>query len=126
MAGFFGLFRRKAKSVDQTNNGQGQNNQSKESYFLKPDDAKTWGNIEYMKKSIVIRRTYAKTTAAGEIPESIRSISSTEEKRLKANEIGKTESSSATTPNSPQVNKAKRSSDNSMDVFRKMARDLNK
>ncbi|MEM7796014.1 MAG: hypothetical protein AAF579_16370 [Cyanobacteria bacterium P01_C01_bin.118] len=49
--------------------------QSKEAYFLSEDEAKTFGNIDYMRKEVVIRRTFAKKKGQAEEMESVKSIS---------------------------------------------------
>jgi len=125
MAGFFGLFSRKNKSdvVKQSSE------KPKDAFFLEPDEAKTLGDIEYMKKPIIIRRTFAKTAASGDIGESIKSISSLESKVLNPKEL---EGKKAETPVFSQEaqpspkNERKASSDDGLDSFRKMARDINK
>ncbi|MBT9317533.1 hypothetical protein [Leptothoe spongobia] len=65
MAGLFGLF----------GGNQDQGPQSKEAFFLSEDDAKTLGDIDYMRKEVVVRRTFAKKKGQEEL-ESVRSISS--------------------------------------------------
>ncbi|MEO0948436.1 MAG: hypothetical protein AAFY11_09900 [Cyanobacteria bacterium J06641_5] len=40
-------------------------NEKKEAYFLEPDDAKTYGDIDYMRKPQIIKRTFAKTVSGG-------------------------------------------------------------
>ena len=66
MAGFFGLFGGKKDQVPE----------SKEAFFLSEDDAKTFGDIDYMRKEVVVRRTFAKKKGQAEEMESVRSISS--------------------------------------------------
>ncbi len=39
--------------------------QPKEAFFLEADDAKTYGDIDYMRKSTVVKRTFAKTISGG-------------------------------------------------------------
>ncbi|ESA36045.1 tr [Leptolyngbya sp. Heron Island J] len=66
MAGFFGLFGGK----------KNQGPQSKEAFFLSEDEAKTFGDIDFMRKEVVIRRTFAKKKGQEEEMESVKSISS--------------------------------------------------
>ena len=133
MAGIFDIFKRKDKPAkEKVQKAKVKANQSKEAFFLKPDDAKTFGNIEFMKKTITIKRTFAKTVAAGDLGESVRGVSSMEAKAMKPNEVGKTSKtettfSSSSSSSSTFKNDKKSSSDNGgMDAFRKMARDIKK
>ena len=71
MAGFFGLF----------GGGNKQAPQSKEAYFLSEDEAKSFGDIDFMRKEVVIRRTFAKKKGAEEM-ESVKSISSSAKKEV--------------------------------------------
>jgi len=121
MAGFFGLFKRK---------GEASKAKPTDSFFLTPDEAKTFGNIEYMRTPRIIKRTFAKTIDGGDIGESIKSISATEEKVVNPNEVGSKRSesfvpsSSFTESNFTPDRKSSTSSDD--DIFRKMAKDINK
>lgn len=64
-------------------------NEPKGAFFLEPDDAKTYGDIDYMRKPAVIKRTFAKTISGGG-GEVVQSISSIEKRRLEeAREEGK-------------------------------------
>jgi len=57
----------------------------KQAYYLSDDDAKTFGNIEYMRSTKVVRRTFAKRKGETEHMESIRQISATDAKSLDNN-----------------------------------------
>lgn len=57
----------------------------KQSYYLSDDDAKTFGNIEYMRSTKVVKRTFAKQKGQTEHMESIRQISATTAKSLEGN-----------------------------------------
>ncbi len=72
MAGFFGLFGGK----------KNQGPQSKEAFFLSEDEAKTFGNIDFMRKEVVVRRTFAKKKGQAEEMESVKSISSSTSKEV--------------------------------------------
>ncbi|NJK49766.1 hypothetical protein HC931_17935 [Candidatus Gracilibacteria bacterium] len=124
MAGFFGLFGNKSKYLDEvTEQDRNQPNQKGEAYFLDADEAKSFGNIEFMRKPNKIRRTFPK------IGESIKEISSIKKNSSNGNGIAPTTTSSngtkPATPANPSQNE-RRSSDDSMDMFRQMARDIKK
>lgn len=114
MAGFFGrLFNR---------------NQSDDSYFLDPDTAKTLGDINYMRKTAKIKHTFPKTKE-GEGGEIILEVSSIDKKEI-------AETTPSASPASPTFNETKfepkvperrtAKDSNSMDMFRKMAKDIRK
>ncbi|MEM1254825.1 MAG: hypothetical protein AAGI69_20505 [Cyanobacteria bacterium P01_H01_bin.21] len=131
MAGFFGLFGGKDKAP-----------QSKEAFFLSEDEAKTFGNIDYMRKEVVIRRTFAKKKGQAEEMESVKSISSSTSKSV--GETAKAPTASFTStfstpapkPAAPAASSeapapapasepvARRTPDNSMDMFRNMAKKI--
>ena len=60
MAGFFGLFGKKTKYVDEPQQNI-SSAQSSEDFYLSSDDAKTLGDIEYMRTPKAVRRTFPKT-----------------------------------------------------------------
>lgn len=53
---------------------------SSDSYFLEPDDAKTMGDIDYMRKAKKVKRTYAKTKGWGDVGASEKSVSAYDER----------------------------------------------
>lgn len=130
MAGFFGLF------------GGNKNKapQSKEAFFLNEDDAKSFGDIDFMRKEVVIRRTFAKKKGAEEM-ESVKSISSSASKKVGEGVNATTSSfntpafgksspapsadagTPASTPKAPVVSGK---TDTSMDMFRNMAKKIRK
>lgn len=59
-----------------------QGPQSKEAFFLSEDEAKTFGDIDYMRKEVVIRRTFAKKKGMEEEMESVKSISASTAKAV--------------------------------------------
>ena len=128
MAGVFGLFGGKDKAP-----------QSKEAFFLSEDDAKPFGNIDYMRKEVVIRRTFAKKKGQAEELESVKSVSSSTSKSVGETAKAPTASFTSTfgtpapkpsassevpapTPASEPV--ARRAPDNNMDMFRNMAKKI--
>lgn len=72
MAGFFGLF----------GGNKNKGPQSKEAFFLSEDDAKSFGDIDFMRKEVVVRRTFAKKKGVEEEMESVKSISSSTSKKV--------------------------------------------
>lgn len=121
MAGFFGLFSgRKAKFVDEPDTTTVQP-QRKEAFFLDNDTAKTLGDTEFMRKPITIRRTFAK---GGEL---VQEISSMEKRKAGPQSVPspkEKESGTSQTTSSPSAER--RRSDDSMDMFRNMARNIKK
>ena len=79
MAGFFGLFGNKTKYVDEPMDLSAP--EPKEAFYLEPDDAKTLGDIDFMRTPITIRRTFPKTASNKKGGESIKQISSRSEER---------------------------------------------
>ncbi|MGB3309390.1 MAG: hypothetical protein WBG32_14235 [Nodosilinea sp.] len=99
-------------------------------YFLNEDDAKSYGNIEYMRSSKTVRRTYAKKRGDTAERESIRQISALEAKRLQDQGLPVQKVSSADVFSQPAVKKdassERRKVDTNLDMFRKMAKDMKK
>jgi hypothetical protein len=99
-------------------------------YFLDPDDAKSFGNIEYMRSSKTVRRTFAKKRGETEEKESIRKISATEMVKLEENGLPKAKSipTESTTQSTSFSNYTSRNlkTDTNLDMFRKMAKDIKK
>ncbi|MDJ0729459.1 MAG: hypothetical protein QNJ33_05635 [Crocosphaera sp.] len=121
MAGFFGLFSgRKAKFVDEPDTTPVQP-QNKKAFFLDNDSAKTLGNTEFMRKPITIKRTFAK---GGEL---VQEISSLEKKKAGNNNVPSSKGTETSTyQGTTSANTERRQADNSMDMFRDMARSLKK
>jgi hypothetical protein len=75
MAGFFSnLFGRKNKD----------NDQPKEAFFLESDDAKSMGDMDYMRTPNVIRRTFPKSASSPGHKELIQSYTATGQNVIKA------------------------------------------
>ncbi|EDX86727.1 hypothetical protein S7335_4433 [Synechococcus sp. PCC 7335] len=124
----------------------------KQAYYLNDDDAKTFGNIDYMRSSKTVRRTFAKKKGQAEHMESVRQISSTAAKVIDANTNFSTSSqpaatfSSFSTPSvapktestapaaestAPAVESTpaparRKPASSDMDMFRNMAKDIRK
>ncbi len=125
MAGLFGLFGNKTKYVDEPTAEAPQ--PKKGAFFLESDDAKSLGNAEFMRKPITIRRTFPKRPG-GKGGEIIQEISSMEKTRAGSNGVVPQKSTAPKPQSSPAAtaNTERRRSDNSMDMFRQMARDIKK
>nr|WP_290227625.1 hypothetical protein [Trichocoleus desertorum] len=147
MTGFIrGFFGTKAKTEDPTlesTNGAGNNDAgaatkntdsqpapTSRAFFLNDDEAKSLGNVEYMRKAMKIRRTFPKTVGSN-VREIVSEISSLETKlQLSQAQIEIANPAPAAQPESAILNNdaiaERRSTDSSMDLFRNMARDLKK
>ncbi|HEY9764515.1 MAG TPA: hypothetical protein V6D07_18450 [Trichocoleus sp.] len=102
--------------------------QDKEAYFLEPDDAKSFGNIDYMRTSKKVKRTFARKKGVSVEIESIKQISALESVRLKEDgtpEI-KIVEANGSAPKQEQPSFNRRQADTSMDMFRNMAKDMKK
>lgn len=138
MTGFIkGLFSGKKKEA------QSSAPRPKDAFFLEPDDAKTFGNIDYMRKSKTIERTFprGKAQVSQVSSSSYKKISeqgyvapstSTSSAASQPSYMSKTPSfqPSSFTPPTPSFKASKstvkRSNDSSIDMFRKMAKDIKK
>ncbi|ASC69793.1 hypothetical protein XM38_007220 [Halomicronema hongdechloris C2206] len=131
MTGFIRkLFGGKRSSEQTQSSEQGQG----KAVFLTPDDAKTYGDIDYMRKAKTIKRTFARKKGVSEELESVRQISAMKSASLDANSVPQAK------PQSPAMNGTddqqesvqaayrfdRRAADKSLDAFRDMARDLKK
>ena len=98
-------------------------------YFLETDDAQSLGNAEYMRAVRSIRRTFPKTLSQPEEQEFIQEVSALKQAIRTKGESAIQDAIDATSQSStpkadPSVDR--RRSDSSMDMFRNMARDINK
>jgi len=127
MAGLFGLFGKRTKYVDEVDNTPQPKAEKKEAFFLETDDAQSLGNAEYMRTPLQIKRSFPKTlNSAGS--EVIKEVSAMEIKKIQANgqPPKETTAPAAATPPVSPVNNDRRSSDNNLDMFRQMAKDIKK
>ncbi len=90
-------------------------------FFLDTDEAKTFGNLDYMRTSRAIRHTFPKR-AVGKDNASVKIVSAMEAKR--AGEADTTSQANQVAPTGSQSERRK--ADSSMDMFRNMARDIKK
>jgi hypothetical protein len=110
-------------------------------YFLSDDDAKSFGDIDYMRSSKVVKRTFARKKGQTEELESVRQISAMDKRDVNQNNFSSPLTSEAQAANSasssssfeqsqkPQESSFQRRSaktDTSMDMFRNMAKDIKK
>ena len=122
--GLFGLGN-KTKYVDEPDNSE--STEKTEAFFLQPEEAQTLGDIDYMRKSKKIRRTFPKTKnfQGGEL---IKEVSAVEEKVGSGNDSSKPASNlsveSQPETNNSQASSQRRQPDNSMDMFRNMAKEM--
>lgn len=136
---FDNLFNSQTKYVDEDSQDMAQSieaNQSQE-YFLDTDQAKTMGNIDYMRTPVKVKKSFPKTKTAILRGEVVEEISATDKATLSQNETpmatsepasqsGATSQSGAKLEQNGQVSSQRRRPDSSMDQFRKMAQDLGK
>ena len=125
----------------------------KNDFFLEPDDAQTMGDINYMRKSVRVRRTFPKTLKNKDGFAIEKQVSATEDVSLSdrnrgvqaqsntffttspvpaapaAPEIQETNSeveNNISQPTPAPTSEARRQTDTSMDMFRNMARNIRK
>lgn len=100
------LFSRKTKYVDEPDTAATPP-QSQE-YFLDSDEAQGLGNLDYMRTAKAVKKTFPK--GMGSAPEAVSSLETTSMK--------------STTPAPAPTAKPTSQSDNSLDRFRQMAREV--
>ncbi|NJO10186.1 MAG: hypothetical protein HC873_11605 [Leptolyngbyaceae cyanobacterium SL_1_1] len=99
---------------------------------MSEDDAKSFGDIDYMRTAKTVRRTYAKKKGVAEELEKVRQISSLGSTDVNKNgqpatdfsQAGQSQGMADTAGQTFQ--RQRRQPDSSMDTFRNMARDLKK
>jgi hypothetical protein len=131
--GFFGA-KSKTQRVETVEQKQPDTSSSAEqlskAFFLEPDDAKTFGNIEYMRSPKTTRRTFPKTQANGEEFDFIQQVSALEVVKSDGKELSSTPTVEANpkpiAPQKPQESNRSTSTDTNLDMFRRMARDIKK
>jgi hypothetical protein len=97
-------------------------------FFLEPDEAQTFGNINYMRKSIKVRHTFPKSLKNPNGFEVTKDISSMSDNSLTdfPEKISPDTSFSSTPSQFSSSNVKSTTNSNSMDLFRNMARNINK
>ncbi|MEL6381925.1 MAG: hypothetical protein AAFQ89_05530 [Cyanobacteria bacterium J06626_18] len=109
-------------------------------FFLSDDDAKTFGDIDYMRSNKVVKRTFARKKGQEEM-ESVRQISAMDKREVDENGLASKsvpqQTSQSSTSAASAFDKARsfetpkferrtssKSSDDGMDMFRNMAKDI--
>ncbi len=147
MVGFIKrLFRSNSNNnPDQSNS---ENSQSGKDFFLDPDEAKTYGDIDFMRQPIQMKKSFPKTLSNPQGSELIEEVSALEKKEISQKGLSQnvsntnfqvsnqqTSSPASNVSNTPSANfsntqdptiKQRRQSDSSIDMFRDMAREINK
>lgn len=130
MTGFIrGLFSR--------NNKQSRAAKPKQTgaFFLSEDEAKTFGDIDYMRSTKVVKRTFARKKGQTEEMESVRQISALSSQELDERGLATPKEEKKETPSFQQTQSNQETSefqrrtaktDTSMDMFRNMAKDIKK
>lgn len=125
MTGFIrGLFGGK-----RNNPGEDPDRQADGSFYLDPDDAKTYGNIDYMRTAKTVKRTFARKRGQTEELESVRQISAMDSASLEEQQKRAEQPTSEVVSNGRVENETKfkrRTADSNLDMFRNMARDMKK
>lgn len=99
--------------------------QKPQAFYLSADDAKTFGNIEYMRTAKTVRRSFPKEKL-GKDNEYVQTISAME-KISKELSLGSSAASEVKLVSQTDAEIAqRRQADTSMDMFRNMARDMRK
>lgn len=111
----------------------------KQAYYLNDDDSKSFGDIDYMRSSKMVRRTFAKKKGQEKIFESVRQISSDKAGVVDSNaglfspltqaavsniENAGSPGFNSSVPKSARPRRTAKSGD--MDMFRNMAKDIRK
>ncbi|AFZ45912.1 hypothetical protein PCC7418_3808 [Halothece sp. PCC 7418] len=122
---------------DDNNQNGGQKKQK--AFYLDPDEAKTFGDIDYMRKPNTVRRSFPKSVSNPEGGEQVEEVSALEKKSLskkknqptqpqpsaQSSEQNVQEGQMYSAKDDPQIQE-RRQSDSSLDMFRNMARDIKK
>ena len=98
-------------------------------FFLDPDDAKSYGDIDYMRTVKTVRRTFAKKRGETGEKESVRQISALDSTRIQENGMPEQKPAATESTFQPTVKKDtasfdRRKTDTNLDMFRQMAKDM--
>ncbi|WP_448534178.1 hypothetical protein [Parathermosynechococcus lividus] len=93
-------------------------------FFLDPDEAKTYGNIEYMRTAKPVKKTFPATGGSTEEVEVVELVSSLEKVDVAAQNKGTPEPSVTDVSAPAAEEQERRRTDTSLDLFRSMAKDL--
>lgn len=135
MTGFIrGLFgSSKAQSVE-AEAPKKVDRQPKESqeFFLDMNEARTYGNLEYMQTAKKVKRTFPKTASQPEELELVQEVSAMDQRIVAEGAesaslpITETQTASSPTISSSSEAAERRKTDTSMDMFRNMAKQIRK
>ncbi|NEO85026.1 MAG: hypothetical protein F6J87_12355 [Spirulina sp. SIO3F2] len=97
-------------------------------FFLEPDEAKTLGDIDYMRESNTVKHTFPGNKNNGGSFAIVKEVNSTEERTMSgpaAAASSSPSSASSTSTNQPTFTPRRSSNtDTGMDMFRKMAKGM--
>ena len=126
MAGFFGLFGKKEEDEG-----------PKDAYFLSADDSKTYGDIDYMRTSKTVRKTFVKTVGSPNVGEVFNTVSSESQVKRSGNDARRTgtenpgsfntstsSTSASSAPAQPSTPTPRNTSNDGLDMFRNMAKQV--
>lgn len=128
--GFFGNNDKQIEAVP-AQQANTEKREKAQAYFLEMDDARTMGDVDYMRAAKTVRRTFPKS-AGGTEKEVIRQVSSTSEflvdKLKSASTTPSITSSTPTASAQPQTTEGaeRRRVDTNLDMFRSMAKEIRK
>lgn len=99
-----------------------------EEFFLDPDDAKSFGDIEYMRTPKKVKHTFPNTKGWGKVEDSEKTVSAYDEKSgvpsANTQSTGSFASSTASQSSASVPASRPASVDSSMDMFRQMAKKM--
>ncbi|WP_298611544.1 hypothetical protein [uncultured Thermosynechococcus sp.] len=98
--------------------------QPSKDFFLDPDEAKTYGNIEYMRTPKVVKKTFPATSGTEEKVEVVELVSSIEKVNPEEQNKSQPEPSVSDVVTPPVEEQERRRNDPNLDLFRAMAKDL--
>ena len=118
--------RKSEEVVEQPREAREKTPKKAQAYFLDEDNARTFGNIDYMRTAKKVRRTFPKTAGSPEEMEIIVEVASIKGNDRSKQQAAGTSTNAQTTAVETDEATARRRADKSMDVFRNMARDIKK
>ncbi len=113
---FDGLFRRGKKAAAEP--------KPTKEFFLDPDEAKTYGNIDYMRTPKAVKKTFPASPDKKKVVEVVELVSSVEKVDPEAQNKGQPEPSVSEVVPPAQEEQERRRRDPNLDLFRSMAKDL--
>ncbi|MEA5500091.1 hypothetical protein VB834_12670 [Limnoraphis robusta Tam1] len=116
MAGLFGLFGKKSENTESG------------AFYLDSDDAKTFGNVEFMRKQQEVKKSFPKMSGGQpfKVSDSMTKAAMEMSKPASNGNASTPSSSSSSSFSAPTPSTERRRPDTKMDEFLKMARDMKK